>query len=186
MSDWKLFPFWEPRPDVPKFGETDRAVLEDLIARQVADLLGQYAIIDDVEIDQSSCPEANETKTYRALDLDPFRLEDGGELQIHQIPYLNEELVIKPGCHGISKEDEYGEAEFEAVVWDPSLNISPNVITTEGAPIDISILQELYEVLIVAGGIIAQVETANNPPHDTALFPMPTTDVDFEAIIGNL
>lgn len=175
MSNWNLFPFWEPRPAVPKFGDTDRAMLEDLVARQVADLLGLYATVDDVELDQSSCPIADETKTYRTLDLDPFLLEDDGELQKHQIPVLNGDYVVTPGCHGISKEDENGLAEFEAVVWDPALNVSPNVITTTGEPLNILILQELYEALIVASGIIAQLESVQNPPHVTASFPMSAT-----------
>ncbi len=185
MNDWNLFPFWEPRPDVPKFAVAERSVLEDLVARQVADLLALYATIDDVELDQSACAIADEAKTYRVLDLDPLLLEDDGELQVHQMPLLNGEYVVTAGCHGVSKEDQDGLAEFEAVIWDPALNISPNVITPAGEPIGISILQELYEGLIVASGITAELRTIQTPPNDTAAFPMSATELDFEAIISS-
>ena len=160
MKSWKYFEQCSDRSLQPNFVETDREGLELLVATQVAEILSQFGIIDQVDIDASANPDVDESRTYYALGVAPMDLADDSTFEIGQFPYTSDL------GSGIS---------FESLPFDMLHELHETI------QIYRTLLPELDEQ------VLNEDPTAKDGrPHTTKHFPLPATDPEFAAIVSQL
>lgn len=190
MTEWDVFPFWEPRPEgIRKFKRTERAALEAAIALQVSDLLSRHGEIEEVGVDPGNSAGIEDEKTFRIIELEEIRLEDDGELGIGQLPFSKLDasgFLTKPGSHSILKCSDLGKFEQSLTVWDPDVSADRRVQNERGKKIGLPVLQELFEVLYLVGQDFDQEGEGNNPPLKTAEFPLPVIEPELQALAVEL
>lgn len=199
---WHHFPLWSSRPtDVHTYDESERTQLELAVALHLSTILSYYAHIEDVELDINTNIEeeildsdiqlqltgeefrSNDTRLFTMLALDPIALEDDGDLLFGQLPFDGHDYQTASGAYSIAKLNADGVLELEFTVWDESIETDTRVHFPNGEHIDIDLLQELYEALVESLKIIASTDDPNDPPLETAEYPIQVIEPDFLAII---
>ena len=135
MAEWKLFPMGVERPTGAElYDERGRAELELIIALQVSTLLADYAFVELVDADNSDpvVPETEANGYYYTLGIDPFSLDDGGELIIQQVPPLYGRCDIRKGLHSVERTNSDEATQIGFAVWDPKIEISPRIMDFAG------------------------------------------------------
>lgn len=176
----------EPRPEAQVFAADRRADLERVVADHVAVLLSVYGQLEEVEVDLTDCPDIEDLITYTFLDLEGIVLQDGSELVITQFPIKAKAWDPTPGVYAIEHVDEDDMHIQSITVHDSSHDAKPPIYYHNRQPLDLDVLQELYEILGILLKDHMQGSDYNDPPHDPRSFPMPIIDLAFESIIAQL
>ena len=200
MKSWKYFEQCSDRSLQPNFVETDREGLELLVATQVAEILSQFGIIDQVDIDASANPHVDESRTYYALGVAPMDLADDSTFEIGQFPYTSDlgsgiSFESTPGAHCVAVlNDNCGDA-LNITVWDPAVPVLKRIHLPNGDSLPFDMLHELHETIQIYRTLLPELDeqvlnedptAKDGRPHTTKHFPLPATDPEFAAIVSQL
>lgn len=196
-AKWEHIPMLDARPNgVKQFKPEEAPLIQELIARQVADLLSSYGDVLDLHVPNvadvdSEIEASNESRLYKFISINSIQLLNGQELTIEQIPeYEDGYYDTRKGLHCVSITEELDSDDFKTIqcyaIWDPYVETEGSRITDiDETPLAMSTLQELYEALIIATYEFANTRDVNEFEYDTVQYPIPVVETELVLIAEN-